>query len=282
MTRQANESRDHHRAARVAALAGALLVSAVAVAAAHDMFLRADRFFVAEQSDVVVRLLNGTFALSENAILRTRVRDATVAGPSGRIPIDMATWTEAGDTTTFRVKVGAAGTYAIGVSTRPSVIDLTAEEFNAYLRDDGLPDVLQARRTRRQLDQPARERYHKHVKALLQVGEARGDSYASVFGYPAEIVPIDNPYSLRVGATLRVRVQVAGRPVANQYVLYGGRTSRGDRIEPRGVRSTADGTARIPIASPGIWYVKFIHMTRLAADTVDYESSWATLTFEVR
>jgi hypothetical protein len=49
------------------------------------------------------------------------------------------------------------------------------------------------------------------------------------------------------------------------------------------VRTDADGVARVWLRSSGIWYVKFIHMERVTADTtIDYESKWATLTFQVR
>ncbi len=245
------------------------------------MFLRAERFVVPPNSDVTVRLLNGTFSESENAIVRTRVRDASVAGPRARVPIDMSTWTEAGDTTTFRVQVGGPGTYAIGVSTTPSFIALPADTFNMYLSEDGIPDILAERRARKELTKPARERYQKHVKALLQVGDSLSQSFATAFGYPAEIIPLANPYSLRRGGTLRVRVLVDRKPVANQYILFG-RDLSGGRVEQRTTRSAADGTARIPLTAAGDWYIKFIHMTRVSADTVDYESKWATLTFAVR
>jgi len=268
---------------RVAAILGAgAILCVAAVASAHDMFLRAERFVVPPNSEVVVRLLNGTFSQSENAIVRSRVRDASIAGPRARIPIDMSTWTESGDTTTFRVRVGATGTYAVGVSTTPSIIALSADTFNMYLRDDGIPDILAQRRARKELDKAARERYHKHVKTLLQVGDSLGHSFDAVFGYPAEIIPLTNPYGLRRGATLRVKVLVGGKPVPNQYILFGGRDASGGRIAQRNTRSGADGTARIPLTSAGDWYIKFIHMTRVTADTVDYESKWATLTFAVR
>ena len=48
------------------------------------------------------------------------------------------------------------------------------------------------------------------------------------------------------------------------------------------VRSDAEGIATITLASPGTWYVKFIHMVPVAEPDVDYESKWATLTFAVR
>ena len=272
-----------HRRFISAAVGTFAVLFCAALASAHDMFLRAERFFVAPNSDVVIRLLNGTFLESENPIVRGRVRDASVSGARARSPIDMDTWTETGDTTTFRVRVGAPGTYAVGISTRPSIIELKADEFNAYLKEDGIPDVLADRGKRKELTKAAKERYHKHVKALLQVGDSLGRAYATVFGYPAEIIPLDNPYSLRSGTTLRIRALVNGKPVANQYILYGGRSASGASIAERSTRSAADGTARIPLSAPGEWYVKFISMTRAAAtDSVDYESKWATLTFAIK
>ena len=64
--------------------------------------------------------------------------------------------------------------------------------------------------------------------------------------------------------------------------MYGGRDPAGGRIEQRNVRSGPDGTARIPISKAGEWYVKFIHMEPATDQGIDYESKWATLTFEVR
>ncbi|HXV86724.1 MAG TPA: DUF4198 domain-containing protein [Gemmatimonadales bacterium] len=264
------------------ALSLALLVTAAAVAAAHDMFLKPSRFFVTENSEVVVRLLNGTFTRSENSIARSRLRDVSLVTPTRRVPIDTAEWSTTGDTSTFHIHTRGAGTYVLGVSTRPSFIELSAEDFNLYLREDGIPDVLETRRRDGELGKPARERYHKHVKALVQVGEARSDHFSTVLGYPAELVPLENPYALRSGATLRVRTLVDGQPAANAYVIYGGTTATDAAIEAKSVRSDVHGLATITLSTAGTWYVKFIHMARMLGDTVDYESKWASLTFQVR
>lgn len=270
-------------AGRSAAIAALMLLVVAAVASAHDMFVKPERFRVAENAEVLVRLLNGTFSKSENAITRDRVLDISVVSPTGRARLDTASWNADGDTSTIRVRTGAAGTYVIGVSTRPRAFELSAKDFNGYLAADGIPDVLAARRRNGEMEKSARERYAKHVKALLQVGAAPSDDYAAELGYPAEIVPLSNPYAARARGPLRVRTLVDGEPVANQYVLFGGRTPAGGRIAQRSARSNAEGVATIPIGRAGTWYVKFIHMARLEGDAeADYESKWATLTFEVR
>jgi hypothetical protein len=267
----------------LAAFTALLLVVSAGALSAHDLFLRPTRFFVPENSAVRIHVLNGTFSKSEGAVTRDRLRALDLISPAGVTPLDTVAWVPAGDTTVLTLRTGDAGTYVVGASLKPRELRLEAKDFNSYIASDGLLDVLEARRRNGELDKPARERYHKHVKAMLQVGGRRSDGFDRVLGYPAELVPLDNPYTLRPGASIRVRALVDGKPVANQYVLAGGRGAGGARNAPRGVRTDADGVARVPLRSAGIWYVKFIHMTRASADTtIDYESKWATLTFQLR
>jgi uncharacterized GH25 family protein len=258
----------------------ALLLAAVATLAAHDMFLKPERFSVPPNATVRVRVLNGTFTSSENTVTKDRLRDLTIVTPAGPTHPDPSTWKDAGDTSVLTVRTTVSGTYAIGASLRPRTLRLEAKPFNEYLESDGIPDVLEARRRAGELGKPARERYSKHVKALLQVGDTRSESYAHSFGYPAELVPQQNPHMLAPGATLSLRAELDGKPSANELVVAGGRTAAGARIAQQSVRTDANGIAQIRLTSAGQWYVKFIHMAPVK-DSVDYESKWATLTFGV-
>ncbi len=264
------------------AISAAIIVGSATVALAHDMFLKPTRYFAPENAEVRVRVLNGTFVKSENSIARARLADASVLTPRGRVVLDTAEWGVRGDTSTFHIHSRNAGTYVIGVSTKPNELDLSADDFNLYLEEDGIPDVLEARKKGGELGKPVRERYSKHVKSLVQVGTARSDLYKTAMGYPAELIAEQNPYTLKAGASLRVTTLVDGKPAGNQYVLYGGEAAGGKRMEQRSTRSDASGTASIPLTVPGVYYVKFINMVRLKSGPVTYESKWATLTFEVR
>ena len=255
----------------------------------HDLFLKPEAFLLASNSEVELRVLNGTFTTSEASVTRERLRDLTLAGPSGLTRADTNAWEAVGKESRWKIRVGAPGTYVAGASLFPRVLGLSAKDFNAYLAEDGIADVLAERQHTKELDQPARERYSKHVKAIVSVeGSSRSNSdtaFRTQFGYPAELVPIDNPYVLRSGAMLRVRALVDGAPIANQLVLAGGHTSQGVKIVERRMRTDSTGVARVSLRSSGVWYVKFIRMKRVepgAADSVDYESKWATLTFAVR
>lgn len=271
------------RVRRVLALATVLMLLAATSLWAHDLFLRLESYFVQPNTDVRIHVLNGTFSKSEGSVTRDRLRSLDLGGSAQRVQLDTSAWLVQGDTSHLALRTGDAGTYVAGASLHPRSIALTAQQFNEYLRSDGIPDVLAQRRRDKALDRPARELYEKHVKAVFQVGTTRSAGFDRVFGYPAELVPLANPYEVRRGGSLRLRALVDGEPVSRQFVLVGGRAPSGARIPQRGLRTDTAGVVRIPGLRSGVWYVKFIHMAPAAAgDTVDYHSKWATLTFAVR
>jgi uncharacterized GH25 family protein len=259
----------------------ALLAIVATVASAHDLFLKLDTYFVPPGATVRVAVINGTFAASEGAVTVDRLLDLSVVDASGRRALPRDGWRPSGDTTWLTVTTTAPGTYVIGASLSPREISLSADDFNAYLKEDGIPDVLDARTRAGQLGRPAHERYHKHVKAILQVGDARSANFATRLGYPAELVPLSNPYAAHVGDTLAFRCFVAGKASAHELVIAGGE-SGGRAMEEVRARSDSAGVARFVLTAPGRWYIKFIHMEPSSAPGVDYESKWATLTFQVR
>lgn len=269
---------------------------------AHDLFLRLDRYLLRPDAPATAVLLNGTFDESENAVARDRMTDVSVLGPDAsevtRPPA--SAWRDSAGAAVLRFRTRGPGTYLLGVSTRTRTFTLSGDDFDAYLRHDGLVDVLAERREAGLLGTPATETYSKHVKAVVQVGTRRNDTYRSRLGYPVELVPLANPYRLSVGDTLPVRFLKDGEPVEGQIVYArweghrpsaaagaGGAAAGGcdlhpDAREPICRRTDADGVVRIPLARPGRWYARLIHMREVPEDPeVDYESNWATLTWAV-
>ncbi len=266
------------------ALATALLLTTIALTTeAHDLFFKFESYFLQPNSKATVRLLNGTFRASENPVARDRMVDVCIVGPAGgRSNPSSANWRDDGATAVLDLQTGEPGTYLIGLYTKPREITLKGAEFNDYLAHDGLPDTLAERRRRGQLMKSARERYSKHAKTLFQTGDVRTDTYRIALGHAAEIIPQNNPYSLKVGDTLEVLCLKEGKPIANQYLLAGN-DARGRATVRTSTRANQSGIARIPLRTAGRWYVKFIHMTPLTDDPqLDYESKWASLTFEIR
>jgi hypothetical protein len=258
---------------------GALLLGVSSSLAAHDLFLKLADYRVRPNALVRITALNGTFTSSSNSLARARIADLSLAGPAGRVHLDTTQLSAVGTRTVIRAQTGAEGTYVLGLSTHPSRITLNGEQFNGYLREEGLGTVLESRRSAGELAKGATEQYAKHVKAIFQAGASRSDDYGTALGYPVEIVPLRNPYALRRGDTLEVRLLVNGAPAAGIEALAGGRTVAGARLPSQRLHANADGIARVVLSAPGIWYVKFISMTRATEANLDYLSQWATLTF---
>lgn len=262
------------------ALAITLLVTAAA--SAHDLFMKLDSYFLAPNTRASVRLLNGTFQKSDGLVARDRFRDISLNAPDLSVPASQSvTWRDEGKTTVMEVKTGGTGTYLVGVSTNPREIDLKAAEFNDYLQHDGIPDTLADRKKTGELNKDVRERYSKHVRAVFQVGYKLSDDYKRQLNYPAELIPQQNPYALKVGDTITVLCTVEGQPAKHQFVMAGWE-SRNGKLHTLETRADSDGFARVKLAGAGKWYIKFIHMAPLSDPNLNYESKWASLTFEIR
>ena len=258
------------------------LLVIIAAAQAHDLFLKLDSYFLRPNSKAVVRLLNGTFQASEGAVSRDRMRDISLIAPDPRVrtPESLA-WRDEGKTTVMEIQTGGPGTYVVGISTKPREIDLKAADFNNYLEHDGLPDILAERKKNNELGKDVRERYSKHVRAIFQVGDRRSDDYKRPLNYPVEIIPQQHPYSLKVGQTIDVRCLLEGRPLVNQFVIAGWE-SKDSKLHSVNARTNAKGIAYFRLASAGKWFVKMIHMEAINEPGLNYESKWATLTFEIK
>ncbi len=109
----------------VMAVVVALVVTAVA--SGHDLFMKADSYFVAPNTRASMRLLNGTFQKSDGLVARDRFRDISLIAPNFSGPIiQLVSWKDEGKTTVMSVKTGEPGTYVAAVSTKPREIDLKA------------------------------------------------------------------------------------------------------------------------------------------------------------
>ena len=53
-------------------------------------------------------------------------------------------WQDEDNISKLSFQTGDPGTYVLGVSTKPRMIELSAEDFNEYLAHDGVLDVLEA------------------------------------------------------------------------------------------------------------------------------------------
>lgn len=263
-------------------IAGAAIVMIATVGRAHDLFLKLDSYFLSPNSKAIVKVLNGTFKDSDGAVARDRVVNLSLLGPGlSASSGDSVIWRAEEKMSVMELQTGAPGTYVIGISTKTRENTRTGAEFNKFLEDDGMPDVLAARRKNNELDKGATQRYSKYVRAIFQVGDTLSDDYKKSLNHPIELIPQKNPYSLNPGDSVSVLCVLNGKPLANQFVTAGWEAKDGT-LHSVNARADSKGVARFKLASTGKWFVKTIHMEKVSQPGLDYESKWATLTFELK
>ena len=182
-----------------------------------------------------------------------------------------------------RVTLRSPGTAVLALSTLPSYIELDAEAFEGYLKHEGHDDLIRSRREAGTSADKGRERYTRHVKAIIDVGGRRTDAALARLGMTLEIVPEAHPTAARPGGSLPVRVLHEGRPYAGGLLCatHAGHSKEHDAYAWCG-RVDAAGRAAVPIRAAGWQIVRITRMTPISGDPkADWHSDWAALTFAV-
>ncbi len=260
-----------------------LLLALFFTLSSHELFLKSDTYFLDENGRFELYLFNGTFDESENVITRDRIIAPQIIGPDYNFEPSPNDYYDKDKATYLKFKTGAAGTYVAGISTKPRVIELNGEDFTAYLEHEGLTAVIADRKAKGISDQVAHEKYSKHVKAIFQVGEQRTDHFSTSLAYPIEFIPLKNPYTLSVRDSMSFKLLYKGEPLGNQTVHVSSRKNFGEKGEGEtSLRTNDNGEVGFTIDNEGQWYIATIHMLESDEESLDYESNWATLTFEVK
>jgi uncharacterized GH25 family protein len=254
-----------------------VLVALLAVAgdaAAHYTYIVPQHFRVAAGDTVLVGFHSGDGFPESSAILK-RLKDPTIHADGIALKLDGLK--EEGKRLAAEVKVASPGHVIVTAVNGTGSEEMKAASFEKYLNEEGLGHIVQARAQRGESDKPARERYTMYAKTIFLSG-APNDGYKMVVGLPLEIVPEKDPYRLAAGEPLPVRVLLRGAPAANLEISAAS-TAPGFKTRIIG-KTDANGRLSIPV-SAGQWRLHTIHMERALASDADWESVWATLTFEI-
>ena len=181
------------------------------------------------------------------------------------------------------VRFAAPGTHLVVLSSADSFIELPGPKFTAYLREEGLEYALRRRHEEGHDSLPGRETYRRRAKTLVQVGEAGTDTtYRRVLGLPLELVPEQNPYRLRTGQALTVRVLRAGKPAAGALVQVWQRQPGGQPTAHFRTRANQNGRLLLRLSGPGPFLLAAVDIAPAPAALharADWQSTWASLTF---
>ncbi|HEY3429396.1 MAG TPA: DUF4198 domain-containing protein [Cyclobacteriaceae bacterium] len=169
------------------------------------------------------------------------------------------------------------GTHLFAMQSNNSLIKLDGENFNAYLKEDGLDEILEHRTKTNTLADSARENFARCAKLLVQAGEKTDDTYQKVVGLSYEIVPLSNPYNIKKGDELKFKVLFQGKPASFVKVKVWNRGEGKTFVQTS--YTEKDGTLTTRLSNSGTWMISSVKMIPSKQKSADWQSFWATLVF---
>lgn len=228
-----------------------LIIMCAGAARAHDFWIEPSNFRPAMGELVAASLRVGENFTGDPVPRSSQLMDTFIArdAQSERV----VTGWEFADPAGF-VRVDAPGVTILGYRSKPYAHTISAETFRRFLREEGVT-------LRADGDADVREQFIRYAKSLLGT-----DGSDQLLGFRYEIVRDASSF----------RVMYEGKPAANAVVVALHRD--GTRVEGR---TNANGVVRLRTEKAGAWLVKSVRVVRAPAATgADWESLWASLTFE--
>lgn len=251
-----------------------LVLTMIENLAAHYTFIMPDKFRITP-GDTVKIGFHAADGFPESTQAAKRLTDEFIH-VSGKLTAIRSTEEEkrlAGS-----VRVAGDGHVIAAAINAATVGTMSARSFTRYLEEENLHHIVEARNAGGEAEKPARERYTMYAKSILLAG-APDENYKQAIGHTIEIVPERDPYALKAGESLPVRVLLRGKPAGSLEVMAASTGSFGPKSRSIG-KTGPDGRILVPV-TVGAWRLHTIHMERATDPDADWESFWATLTFEV-
>ena len=261
-------------------LAAAALALASAPLFAHDFWIEPGTFTPRPGDAVTLRLRVGehlqgdALPYAAARVKRFTVHDAELARPVA---------SRNGAEPAGAVRIAGAGLTIVDYQSHPSRVELEDAKFDAYLREEGLDSVLDARARTPPPQGRVRELFSRCAKSLLWVDVGSGPRAGgdAALGCTLELVAEQNPYlalrETRNATTLSFRLNYQGAPLAGALVVA---MNSLDPAARQSARSDTDGRVSFRLRPGGHWLVKAVHMVGAPSGSdADWQSIWASLTF---
>ena len=244
---------------------------------AHDVWIEPSTFSPALGETVGVRLRVGEHLVGDPiAFAPSLVNQFIVQDASSRKPV----FGRAGAEPAGLLRVASPGLHIIGYRSNRSRIELAPAKFHDYLKEEGLESIIAARTRRNEADTVARELYSRCAKSLVLSGGSTPEQSDKQLGFTLELIAERNPYALAPGEKLPVRLIYADKPLAGALVIAMNSLNPAER---QMARSDRQGRVAFQIRPGGMWLIKTVHMVPApAGSNAEWESFWASLTFELR
>jgi uncharacterized GH25 family protein len=256
-----------------------ILMTGNILAQAHEFWMQPSKFFFLKGESVAIGFKVGENFTGEPWNLR-KDRFLKLEHHRAATVKDLIPLTVEGEKDHLQVLLEEEGTHLFVMQTNHAFIDLEAEKFNEYLKEDGLDNAYSHREKTSTLNTKGREMYARYTKLFVQAGKKTDDTYKKEIGLSLEIMPEQNPYQLKVGSRVSFKILFKGKPLFGARVKVWNRHN--NRTMVQNIYSQQDGVIETHISNPGMWMVSVVNMVPVKDPKADWESFWGSLVFGIQ
>ncbi len=246
-------------------------------ATAHEFWIEAKNYQVAPDENLIAVLKNGqefegvSLGYFERSIARFDiVMDGQTQAVTARL----------GDNPALDNAAPTDGLAIVVHETTPSFVTYkTWEKFQKFADHKDFGDWRARHAELGFSDPPFRERYTRHAKALIGVGDGQGVDAPQ--GLRTEFVALTNPYADNFDGTMRVQVLFEDQPRSNVQVEVFERAPDGS-VEITLHRTDDTGIAAIPTQAGHTYLFDAVVLQPIGnPDKAVWDTFWAALTFAI-
>lgn len=251
------------------------VLGAAQPAAAHDLWIEPSTFHPALGATIGIRLRVGeNFAGDPVLRYASRVQRFSLFSRDGERLIEG----DEGDEPAGRITVPSAGAHLVGYRSNNSFLSQEPQKFEEYLKEEGLEQIIRIRAGRGESQKASREFYARCAKALVVSGSGPRTGFDRVLGFTLEIVPEKDPGAWQAGRDLVFRILYEGKPLPGALIVA---LSQHEPARKLTARSDPGGRASFRLPRAGVWLVKAVYMVPSDGEKADWQSFWASMTFEI-
>ena len=252
-----------------------LVVTLVAVG--HDTWLAPREFNITRRSQVLFDLTSGmSFPILETSIKPDRI-DAASCRLNNKV-MKLLKPVSGSKSLMFPGKFEDDGTVTCWIDLKPRQLELNERQVAEYFEEIDPSQAVRDAWKNMKSPRRWRESYVKHAKTLAYVGTSGDDqSWGEPVGTAFELVPEKNPFGLKAGDELPIRVLKKGQPITQlrvNIVLAG---------QKQGEFQTTDGEGRVSflIKRAGRYLIRATELRPATKPDLEWESDFTTLTIEI-
>ena len=192
--------------------------------------------------------------------------------------------------TTCELVTGESGEHALSLSAKmdrsaagviwidlaPKTLTLDADKVDEYLAEIDPPASVRAAYMAQAEPRLWRETYVKHAKAFTGAASKTPTAWSKPIGNELEITPSSTSL-LSKNSDARFQVLSRGKPLADFAIGVVG----GPNAKPRLLRTDGKGEVEVRIDGAGYWILRGTQLTPSTTKDIDWDSHFATLSFDV-